>query len=135
MSERASERSEASSAVQANKWAMQANKLADERMAKYSCPDFMRFWISVEAFFPSCARLGYFSYVPRLCKSRDSEVHASTGAEILRDGVDFFLFSNRQNETIYVDFKQFVPIVWRAVAVEWRLSIAALTFDVHLRQD
>ena len=90
---------------------MQANKLADERMAKYSCPDFMRFWISVEAFFPSCARLGYFSYVPSLCKSRDSEVYASTGAEILRDGVDFFLFSNRQNETIYVDFKQFVPIV------------------------
>ena len=65
----------------------------------------------------------------------DSEVHVSMGAEILRDGVDFLLFSNRQNETIYVDFKQFVPIVWRAVAVEWRLSIAALTFDVHLHQD
>ena len=57
------------------------------------------------------------------------------GAEFLRvrDGVDFFFFSNPRTRT--VDFMQLVPIVWRAVAREWRRSIAALTFDVHLRQD
>ena len=90
---------------------MQANKLADERMAKYSGPDFMRFWISVEAFFPCCAQLGSFSYVPSLCKCRDAEEHASMGAEFLRvrDGVDFFFFSNPRTRT--VDFQQLVPIV------------------------